>query len=119
MRREVAHNFTPKQIRLIRYARARWHWEFAKIAEHYAEVFPKGSTPEERTGLVELVIRGIIGAADDQMIEAPFPPSANSPKRRELVPKKCAEGHRYHGEVCFTCYVAAMPKPDAEALEIK
>lgn len=119
MAREVPHSFKPNQIRLIRYARKRWRWDFPQIAEHYPDFFPHATTPAERAGLVELVIKGVLGATDDSMIELPTPPSQNSPQVREKGPSKCANGHAYHGQVCFMCYIAALPKPDAEALEVK
>lgn len=119
MAREVPHSFKPNQIRLIRYARKRWQWDFPQIADHYPEFFAKGTSAAERANLVELVVKGVLGAADDSMVELPAPPSQNSPLIREKKPGKCANGHAYHGEVCFMCYIASLPKPDAEAAEVK
>ncbi len=118
MAKEVPHKFTPKQVQSIRYARVRWKWNFARIAAQYPEFFDRSTTQAERVQLVELVIRGVLGAADDSMIEAPFPPSPNSPTKRDTAPRRCANGHLYHGEICFQCYIASLPKPDAEAQEV-
>ena len=105
----MTHDFTDRQIRMIRFERARFKRSYEKLAQKYRSTAP----------VIALVCEGVIGAADDQNVELRFrPPPMTDPKELRKKPKRCTNGHLYFGKSCFSCYIQQLPRPDAEAAEV-